>query len=99
MGVNPRTGERIQIAASRVPRFTRGQRAEERGEGPLTPARPFGDTLAARVAERESQIVLGLDPDPGALWPGRASRRRRTSVGRAPLRSAPRARCSATAAR
>ncbi len=29
----------------------------------------FADTLAARVAERESQIVLGLDPDPGALWP------------------------------
>lgn len=26
--------------------------------------------LAARVAERESQIVLGLDPDPLALWPG-----------------------------
>src|SRR5208283_1777056 len=23
-----------------------------------------------RVAERESQIVLGLDPDPAALWPG-----------------------------
>jgi orotidine-5'-phosphate decarboxylase len=22
------------------------------------------------VAERESQIVLGLDPDPGSLWPG-----------------------------
>jgi orotidine-5'-phosphate decarboxylase len=39
------------------------------------PARPptsvvgFGDRLAARVAERESQIVLGLDPDPMALWP------------------------------
>jgi orotidine-5'-phosphate decarboxylase len=30
----------------------------------------FGDVLATRVAERESQIVLGLDPDPGALWPG-----------------------------
>lgn len=30
----------------------------------------FGDTLAARVAERESQVVLGLDPDPEALWPG-----------------------------
>ncbi len=30
----------------------------------------FGDTLATRVAERESQIVLGLDPDPAALWPG-----------------------------
>jgi len=25
--------------------------------------------LVARVAERESQIVLGLDPDPGRLWP------------------------------
>jgi orotidine-5'-phosphate decarboxylase len=30
----------------------------------------FGDMLAQRVAERESQIVLGLDPDPQALWPG-----------------------------
>ena len=30
----------------------------------------FGDALAARVAARESQIVLGLDPDPAALWPG-----------------------------
>jgi orotidine-5'-phosphate decarboxylase len=30
----------------------------------------FGDILARRVAERESQIVLGLDPDPEALWPG-----------------------------
>ncbi len=33
-------------------------------------ARPFGDTLAARVAQRESQLVLGLDPDPSDLWPG-----------------------------
>ena len=38
----------------------------------LTRPRLFGDILAARVAERESQIVLGLDPDPGALWPGAA---------------------------
>jgi orotidine-5'-phosphate decarboxylase len=30
----------------------------------------FGDRLAARVSARESQIVLGLDPDPAALWPG-----------------------------
>ncbi len=30
----------------------------------------FGDILAERVAQRESQIVLGLDPDPQALWPG-----------------------------
>jgi orotidine-5'-phosphate decarboxylase len=35
----------------------------------------FGDTLATRVAERESQIVLGLDPDPAALWPGSAGDR------------------------
>ncbi|HST56875.1 MAG TPA: orotidine-5'-phosphate decarboxylase [Solirubrobacteraceae bacterium] len=32
----------------------------------------FGDLLAARVAERESQVVLGLDPDPMALWPADA---------------------------
>jgi orotidine-5'-phosphate decarboxylase len=31
---------------------------------------PFADVLAAHVLRRESQIVLGLDPDPGALWPG-----------------------------
>ena len=30
---------------------------------------PFGDRLAAAVAARESQIVLGLDPDPARLWP------------------------------
>ena len=34
------------------------------------PASAFGDLLGARVAARESQIVLGLDPDPRALWPG-----------------------------
>jgi orotidine-5'-phosphate decarboxylase len=33
----------------------------------------FGDTLAARVDARESQIVLGLDPDPAALWPTAAA--------------------------
>jgi orotidine-5'-phosphate decarboxylase len=30
---------------------------------------PFGDRLAGLVAERETQIVLGLDPDPAKLWP------------------------------
>jgi orotidine-5'-phosphate decarboxylase len=30
----------------------------------------FADRLAALVEERRSQIVLGLDPDPAALWPG-----------------------------
>ena len=29
----------------------------------------FSDLLAARVAQRESQVVLGLDPDAGRLWP------------------------------
>jgi orotidine-5'-phosphate decarboxylase len=29
----------------------------------------FADRLAALVEERRSQIVLGLDPDPAALWP------------------------------
>lgn len=29
----------------------------------------FADRLAERVAARSSQIVLGLDPDPGKLWP------------------------------
>lgn len=29
----------------------------------------FGDRLASRVAERGSQLVLGLDPDPAKLWP------------------------------
>ena len=30
---------------------------------------PFGERLAERVRERDSQLVLGLDPDPRALWP------------------------------
>ncbi len=29
----------------------------------------FGEELAGRVERRESQIVLGLDPDPVRLWP------------------------------
>lgn len=29
----------------------------------------FGDRIAEAVNARESQIVLGLDPDPAALWP------------------------------
>ncbi|HZE04560.1 MAG TPA: orotidine-5'-phosphate decarboxylase [Solirubrobacteraceae bacterium] len=38
------------------------------GAGPrISPG--FGDRLAGRVAERRSQIVLGLDPDPARLWP------------------------------
>jgi orotidine-5'-phosphate decarboxylase len=29
----------------------------------------FADRLSALVAERESQVVLGLDPDPARMWP------------------------------
>jgi orotidine-5'-phosphate decarboxylase len=34
----------------------------------------FPDRLAALVEERRSQIVLGLDPDPAALWPAAVGR-------------------------
>jgi len=36
----------------------------------MTAPAHFGDRLSAAVAQRESQIVLGLDPDPAKLWPG-----------------------------
>jgi orotidine-5'-phosphate decarboxylase len=32
-------------------------------------AESFGDRLAERVMRRQSQLVLGLDPDPALLWP------------------------------
>jgi orotidine-5'-phosphate decarboxylase len=37
--------------------------------GEASPVTPFGDRLARAVAERESQVVLGIDPDPAHLWP------------------------------
>jgi len=37
------------------------------GASPAAP--PFGDRLAAAVAARESQVVLGIDPDTTKLWP------------------------------
>jgi orotidine-5'-phosphate decarboxylase len=37
------------------------------------PPTGFGARLAAAVAARESQVVLGLDPDPARLWPQAAS--------------------------
>ena len=48
--------------------------AGEDSPGPDTassamPSTPFGERLATAVADRESQIVLGLDPDPVRLWP------------------------------
>ena len=41
----------------------------------------FGDLLASRVAERTSQIVLGLDPDPARLWPRAVELADRTGDG------------------
>ncbi len=37
--------------------------------GAAAAAGSFGDRLASCVAARASQLVLGLDPDPGRLWP------------------------------
>lgn len=37
--------------------------------GPASAGERFGDRLARRVAARQSQVVLGLDPDPVRLWP------------------------------
>jgi orotidine-5'-phosphate decarboxylase len=35
---------------------------------------PFSDRLAVLVEERQSQVVLGLDPDPARLWPEAVAR-------------------------
>ncbi|HEY2655068.1 MAG TPA: orotidine-5'-phosphate decarboxylase [Solirubrobacteraceae bacterium] len=34
------------------------------------PSETFADRLAELVGRRQSQLVLGLDPDPARLWPG-----------------------------
>ena len=39
------------------------------GAGGASPAPGFGARLVAAVSARESQIVLGIDPDPARLWP------------------------------
>src|ERR1700754_4420263 len=52
------------------------------GNGRPTLRPTFGDRLAAAVAERESQIVLGMDSDPAKLWPAAIDR---TSEARAGL--------------
>jgi orotidine-5'-phosphate decarboxylase len=50
------------------------------------------------VTERESQIVLGLDPDPSALWPGMADRGHELSAETAPaMRAAAAVRAHCTA--
>ena len=85
-GVNPRTGERITIAGGRVPKFSAGAALKSRVKGdrqggPAQAARvrhrvspaPFADRLAALVEERQSQLCLGLDPDPSRLDPRSAA--------------------------
>ena len=44
------------------------------GNGRPSPSPTFGDRLSMAVAERESQIVLGIDPDPAKLWPAAIDR-------------------------
>ena len=44
----------------------------------------FGDRLAERVVARESQLVLGLDPDPDRLWPAAIRRAETKGTAAAP---------------
>jgi orotidine-5'-phosphate decarboxylase len=43
--------------------------ASELLEPSAAPGGGFGERLAHAVSARRSQLVLGLDPDPGRLWP------------------------------
>src|SRR3954467_12952494 len=52
------------------------------GNGRPSPSPTFGNRLSQAVAERESQVVLGIDPDPAKLWPAAIDR---TSEARARL--------------
>jgi orotidine-5'-phosphate decarboxylase len=44
------------------------------GNGRAAERPHFGDRLAEAVQRRESQIVLGIDPDPARLWPAAVER-------------------------
>jgi orotidine-5'-phosphate decarboxylase len=48
--------------------------------GPVAPAR-FADRVAHAVDQRESQLVLGLDPDPATLWPASLEAGRAAEAG------------------
>ena len=54
------------------------------GNGRPSQSPNFGDRLTEAVARRESQIVLGIDPDPSKLWPAAVEA---TSEARARLAS------------
>src|SRR2546430_16981919 len=63
------------VPANRSTSRPRGSRASAPGRSSRRPSTTdpaptgFGERLAGRVAERRSQLVLGLDPDPARLWP------------------------------
>src|SRR6266849_2845167 len=65
----------IRVPVSRSTSRRRGSRASAPGRSSRRPSTAdpaptgFGERLAGRVAERRSQLVLGLDPDPARLWP------------------------------
>jgi orotidine-5'-phosphate decarboxylase len=48
---------------------TSGTEASRGADHAPTHAASFGDRLAEAVQRRESQVVLGIDPDPERLWP------------------------------
>src|SRR5690349_7990357 len=48
--------------------------APSKGNGRPGSSPTFGDRLTVAVTERESQIVLGIDPDPTKLWPAAIDR-------------------------
>jgi orotidine-5'-phosphate decarboxylase len=55
----------------------------------------FGDRLARAVAARDSQVVLGLDPDPARLWPEALERWDAAADARAAAAAAVTAHCRA----
>ncbi|HWC25125.1 MAG TPA: orotidine-5'-phosphate decarboxylase [Solirubrobacteraceae bacterium] len=61
----------------------------------MTAALTFADRLAERVAARESQVVLGLDPDPARLWPGALAQAPRHGSAARRAAAAVRAQCAA----
>src|SRR6266576_399473 len=64
-----------RVPANRSTSRPRGSRASAPGRSSSRPSTAdpaltgFGERLAGRVAERRTQLVLGLDPDPARLWP------------------------------
>src|SRR6476660_2095946 len=65
----------IPAPGNRSTSLRRGSRVSAPGQSSSRPSTAdpaltgFGERLAGRVAERRTQLVLGLDPDPARLWP------------------------------